>query len=45
VGDGLRVRIRDLERELDLLVVLEARGLDELQLVCAVGRYIGVSDQ
>ena len=38
-SDDLGVRIRDIERELDLLVVLLARGLDELQLVCAVGRY------
>lgn len=44
-SDDVGVRIRDIERELDLLVVLLARGLDELQLVCAVGRYIGVSDQ
>jgi hypothetical protein len=45
VGDGLRIRIRDVERELDLVVVLETRGLDELKFVCAVGRHIGFSDQ
>jgi hypothetical protein len=36
-SDQVGVRIRDVERELDLLVVLLARGLDELQLVCGVG--------
>jgi hypothetical protein len=41
VGDCLRVCIRDLERELDLVVVLKARGLDALQVVCVVGRSIG----
>jgi hypothetical protein len=45
VGDRLRVCIRDLERELDLVVVLKARGLDELKFVCVAGRSIGVSDQ
>ena len=44
-SDEVGVRIRDVERELDLLVVILAGGLNELQLVCAVGHYIGGSDQ